>query len=133
MFTFRFNQAIRVHTASAFKDGEGNPAFCILMVENENQPDGLERPSKSKSQIKIWGKGELPATMHNGCLISIESCAGFDWKHNVRKNKMTGEIITDRSGNTVYDHVIELVAPTIKVLEPTETAKKSSKKEKAEG
>ena len=129
MFSFRFGQAIRVHTASSFKDSEGNPAFCILMVESENQPEGLERPSKSKSQIKIWGKGELPESMHNDCLISIESAAGFDWKHNVRKNKMTGEIITDRSGNTVYDHVIELVAPTIKVLEPTATAKKSKKAE----
>ena len=131
MFTFRFNQALRVHSASAFKDSEGNDAFCILFLENENQPEGLERPSNSKSQIKIWGKGILPEAMHNGCLVSIESCAGFDWKHNVRKNKMTGEVITDRNGQTIYDHVIELVSPVIKVLEPTETARKSRKK--AEG
>ena len=75
MFSFRFGQAIRVHTASSFKDSEGNPAFCILMVESENQPEGLERPSKSKSQIKIWGKGELPESIFRNIDVAGENIA----------------------------------------------------------
>lgn len=127
MFSFRYNEVLNVHTASQFNDSEGNPAFCILLLENENQPAGIERPSNSKSQIKIWGKGTLPETMHNNCKIAIESSQGFDWKHNPRKNKMTGEVITDRSGYTIYDNVIELIAPVIKVIDPVENTKKTKK------
>jgi len=130
MFTFRFNETLKVHTASAFKNKEGNDAFCIILTEDENQPAGLERPSKAKSQIKIWGVGTMPETLRNDCLIQIESCAGFDWKHLPRKNRYTGEVITDRSGNTIFDSHIELVGPVIKVVEPAENIKKA-KKEKA--
>ena len=128
MFSFRFNQPMRVHTASAFKDSEGNDKFVIIMTEEENQPAGLERPSRSKNQIKIWGTGLLPEKLHNGCLISIESAVGFDWKHVMRKNRMNGEVITDRSGNTIFDSHIELVGPVVHLIDPQETIKKQKKK-----
>lgn len=128
MFTFRFNETLRVHTASAFKDNEGNDKFVIIMTEDENQPPELEKPSRSKNQIKIWGTGVLPETLHNNCLISIRSCAGFDWKHLPRKNRNTGEYITDRYGNTIFDSHIELVGPEIEIVDPQENIKKTKKK-----
>ena len=133
MFTFRFNQSMNVHSASNFKDSDGNDRFVIIMTEEENQPEGLERPSKSKNQIKVWGMGLLPESLHNGCKIAIESFEGFDWKHVPRKNRYTGEVITDRNGYTIFDSHIELLSPVIKVLDPVETAKKSKKGAKAEG
>ena len=131
MFSFRFGSVMNVHTASAFKNQNGDPGFVIIMMENENQPEGIERPSRSKNQIKIWGTGEMPAELHNGCKITIDNAAGFDWKSLPRKNKQTGEPVFDRYGNPVFDQHIELIAPTIHVINTVEKAKKNSKK--AEG
>lgn len=131
MFAFRFNQNLNVHSASAFNNKAGEAGFVIIMYENENQPEGIERPSRAKNAIKIWGTGEMPEALHNGCVIRIESAAGFDWKFLPRKNKMTGDQVFDRFGNPIFDSHIELVAPVIHIVEPTENAKKSKKK--AEG
>lgn len=131
MFTFRFGQPMKVHTASAFNNKEGNPGFVIILTEDENQPEGIERPSRARNQIKIWGTGEMPSGLHNDCVIQILSAAGFDWKHVPRKNRMTGEVVYDRYGNPIYDSHIELIAPEIHIVDTVETAKKS--REKAEG
>ena len=131
MFTFRFGQTLKVHTASAFKDSEGNDKFVIIFTEDENQPEGMERPSRSKNQIKVWGNGVLPEKLHNDCLVQVESCAGFDWKHVPRKNRYTGEVMTDRQGNTLFDSHIELVGPVIHIVEPQENIRKSKKKAEA--
>ena len=132
MFTFRFGQAMKVHTASSFCNKNGDQGFVVILTEDENQPEGIERPSRSKNQIKIWGTGAMPDALHNGCTITINSAAGFDWKHLPRKNKQTGDYITDRYGNTIYDSHIELIAPEIHIVNTVEKAK-ASKKAKAEG
>lgn len=131
MFSFRLDQSIRVHTASAFKTKEGNDGYVIICTEDENQPEGLERPSRAKNQIKVWGNGVMPEGLHNNCLIQFKSIAGFDWKHLPRKNRMTGEQIYDKLGNPIYDSHIELVGAVIHIVDPVEKAKKGSKK--AEG
>lgn len=129
MFSFRFNSTLNVHSASAFKNKAGEPGFCIIMREDENQPAGIERPSRSKNPIKIWGTGEMPEGLHNGCQIVIVSAAGFDWKSLPRKHPTTGEQVYDRYGQPIFDPVIELVAPDIHIVKPEETAKKSKKAE----
>lgn len=131
MFTFRFGQNLKVHTASSFNNKNGDQGFVIILTEDENQPEGLERPSRSKNQIKIWGTGAMPEGLHNGCTIQIMGCEGFDWKHLPRKNRMTGDVICDRYGNTIYDSHIELITPEVHIVDTVEKSKKGSKK--AEG
>ena len=131
MFSFRLDQSVRVHSASAFKTKEGEDGYVLICTEDENQPEGLERPSRSKNQIKVWGKGAMPEGLHNNCIVQFKSIAGFDWKHLPRKNKNTGEYISDRYGNTIYDSHIELVGAVIHIVDPVEKAK--GKKAKAEG
>lgn len=97
MFSMRFGEKYKVKYArSGFKQ-DGTSYGLIAMTENENQPEGLEKPSKSTSIIKIW-LPTLPNGITDGSIIVIHSFDGFDWKH----------IAHEQYGKVVYSDVVEL-------------------------
>lgn len=97
MFSMRFNEKYNVKYARSGYKKDGSSYGLIAMIESENQPDGLERPSKSKSVIKIW-LPSLPAGITDGSVITVKSFDGFDWKH----------LVHEEYGKPVYSDVIEL-------------------------
>lgn len=97
MFSIKFDNQYKVKYARSGLKQDGSPYALIAMVENENQPEGLEHPSKSKATVKAW-MDWLPNGVTDGCIITLKSFDGFDWKH----------IASEAFGKTVYNDVIEL-------------------------
>jgi len=97
MFSIKINNEYKVKYARSGLKQTGEPYALIAMQENENQPEGLEHPSKSKATVKAW-LDKLPAGVTDGCVIKLVSFDGFDWKH----------ISSEAFGKTVYNDVIEL-------------------------
>ena len=93
------------YARSGFKK-DGSPYGLIAMVEYENQPDGLERPSKSKSTVKIW-LPTLPSGIKDGSVIQVHSFDGFDWKH----------LVHEEYGKPVFQDVIELIGAVVTLAE----------------
>lgn len=109
MFSIRMGAKYQVKYARSGYKKDGSSYGLIAMVENENQPEGLEKPSNSKSCIKIW-LPTLPSGITDGSMIFIHDFAGFDWKHIAR----------EAYGKIVYDDVIELVGATIELAKAEE-------------
>ena len=106
MFSINFNSELKVKYARSGMKQTGEPYAVIAMVENENQPAGLEHPSKSKATVKAW-LSEMPKGVTDGCVIKLISFDGFDWKH----------IASEAFGKTVYNDVIELKNAKIELAE----------------
>jgi len=102
MFSIKFGGKYVVKYARSGLKKDGTSYGLIAMIESENQPDGLERPSKSKSVVKIW-LPTLPSGITDGSVIQIHSFDGFDWKH----------IVHEEYGKPVYSDVIELVGAVV--------------------
>lgn len=97
MFSIKFGEKYVVKYARSGNKKDGTSYGLIAMIESENQPEGLERPSKSKSVVKIW-LPTLPKGITDGSVIQLHSFDGFDWKH----------IVHEEYGKPVYSDVIEL-------------------------
>lgn len=106
MFSININNEYRVKYARAGFKQTGEPYALVAMTEDENQPAGLEHPSKSKSTVKCW-LSKLPEGVTDGCVIKLVSFTGFDWKH----------IASQAFGKTVYNDVIELKDAVIELAE----------------
>ena len=106
MFSINFNGEYKVKYARSGLKQTGEPYALVAMIENENQPAGLEHPSKSKATVKAW-LSKMPEGVTDGCVIVIESFDGFDWKH----------IASEAFGKTVYNDVIELKNAKIRLAE----------------
>ena len=97
MFSININSTLKVKYARSGLKQTGEPYALVAMVENENQPAGLEHPSQSKATVKAW-VDKLPEGVTDGCMIKLVGFTGFDWKH----------IASQYYGKTVYNDVIEL-------------------------
>ena len=97
MFSINFGGKYNVKYARSGLKQDGTPYALVAMVENENQPAGLEHPSNSKATVKAW-IDKLPEGVTDGCVIKLVSFTGFDWKH----------IASQYYGKTVYNDVVEL-------------------------
>lgn len=97
MFSIKFNTQYKVKYARSGYKQDGTGYALVAFVENENQPEGLEHPSKSKATVKAW-LPFMPQGITDGCVINLISFDGFDWKH----------IASEAFGKTVYNDVIEL-------------------------
>lgn len=109
MFSVNFGENYKVKYARSGIKQDGEPYALIAMQECENQPEGLEHPSKSKATVKAWLTG-LPKGITDGSIIKINSFTGFDWKH----------IASEAFGKTVYNDVIELVNADIELVKAGE-------------
>ena len=104
MFSINFNSELRIKYARSGSKQDGTPYAVIAAVENENQPEGVEHPSKSKATVKAW-LDKLPEGVTDGCVIRLTSFTGFDWKH----------VASEAFGKTVYNDVIELKGAVIEL------------------
>ena len=108
MFTIKTGEMLKVHSASAFTKKDGTAGAVIILMENENQPENIERPSKSKSMCKIW-LDKLPKGIVNGGYITLTKIGGIEWLH-IPSTYHKGE----------YEDVVNLVGTDFKVYKPTE-------------
>lgn len=104
MFAINFGGKYVVKYARSGLKQTGEPYALVAMIENENQPAGLEHPSQSKATVKAWLE-KLPDGVTDGCVIVIKSFTGFDWKH----------IASSYYGKTIYNDVIELKGAVIEL------------------
>lgn len=104
MFNVEFGKVYRVKYARSGAKQTGETYGLIALVENENQPEGIERPSKSNSTVKVW-MPTLPSGITDGCMVKINSFTGFNWKH----------IVHEQYGKPVYTDVIELLNAVIEL------------------
>ena len=102
MFTITKGNTYTVNRATSGNKKNGEPYALIKLIESENQPAGIERPSKSNSAVNIWFES-FPEGMQgikDGSLIRILDFAGVKWIHEEYYN---------RSGDKQYRDVLELV------------------------
>jgi len=88
MFDVNVGQTLKVSYAREGKHQDGTPYAVICCYERDNQPEGIDNPSKSCDSIKIW-LDKLPKGITDGCLIQIKSILGFRKvsERNVFNNK----------------------------------------------
>ena len=109
MFAININGEYRVKYARSGLKQTGDPYAIVAFVESENQPTGLEHPSKSKATVKAW-LDKMPEGVKDGCIVRLLGFDGFDWKH----------IASEAFGKTVYNDVIELRNAKIELAEAKE-------------
>jgi len=101
MFTITKGVNLTVNRAYEGTKKDGVHYALIKFVESENQPEGIERPSKSSSTINCWFE-EFPegiSGVKSGDLLKLVDFTGFKWIH---------ENYVDRKGDPAYRDVIEL-------------------------
>ena len=102
MFTITKNCVLTVNRAYSGPKKDGSRYALIKFVESENQPAGIERPSKSSSTINCWYES-FPEGLDGvkpGDLLRLIDFDGVKWIH---------EQFSDRKGDTAYRDVLELV------------------------
>ena len=102
MFSIRKNVAYTVNKAVSGTKKDGSKFALIKLIESENQPEGIERPSKSSYPVNMWLE-EFPAAvkdLKNGDKIIIVNFEGFDVVH---------QEFFRRDGSKDYADAIQLV------------------------
>ena len=108
MFTVLKDEAYTVNRATSGTKKSGNKYALVKFIESENQPKGIERPSKSNSAVNVW-YAEFPESLKgvkDGALVRIKDFRGFKWIH---------EEFTNRRGDKDYRDAIELVDAEIEM------------------
>lgn len=102
MFTIQKNAVYTVNKATAGTKKSGQPYALIKLIESENQPADIERPSKSNSAVNIWYESfpENLKGVKDGCLVKIINFDGVKWIHEERYRQ---------DGTKSYRDVLELV------------------------
>lgn len=102
MFTITKGQVYTVNKAVSGNKKDGNPYALIKFIESQNQPEGIERPSKSNSAVNVWFESfpkEL-AGVTDGANVRLLDFDGVKWIH---------EEYSRMSGEKAYRDVLELV------------------------
>ena len=97
MFSVHNGNTFRIKYARTGVKQSGENYAILAFVEKENQPAGLEHPSKSNCTVKAW-IDKLPEGVTDGGMVRLVSQEGFDIKH----------IQNERFGKPVYEDVTEI-------------------------
>ena len=122
MFTFSINHPMRVYRSGSFTTKEGTKGAYVIARECDNQPEGLERPSKSRKPIKIW-LDELPEGVANDGYVVFSEILGGEWK-SVPATDIHGARLKDRYGNDIYNDELVLVVNGLKAFVPEKAKEK---------
>ncbi len=104
MFTITKNAVYTVNTARSGFKKDGTGYALIKLIERENQPKDIERPSNSNAACNLWFNAfpEALKGVKDGALIKITDFEGVKWIH---------EEYFKRDGSKGYRDVMELVNP----------------------
>ncbi|MBO7423144.1 MAG: hypothetical protein J6T99_07135 [Oscillospiraceae bacterium] len=112
MFKFEVGKPMKVYRSGSFKKADDTEGAYVIMRECDNQPEGLERPSKSRKPIKIWLES-LPAGIVNDGYVAFDKIVGGEWK-SVPAVDIHGERMTDRFGNSIFNEELVLIVEGLK-------------------
>ena len=125
MFTFSINYPLFAYRAGNFTQKDGTKGAYVICRECDNQPEGLERPSKSRKPIKFWLE-DLPEGVTNESYIVFSEILGGEWKSVPQVNEQ-GERMKDRFGHDIYNDELCLVVNGLKAFVKPEEPKKEKK------
>lgn len=101
MFVIEKGEVYTVNRATEGSKKNGEHYALIKLIESENQPKNIERPSKSNSAVNIWYESypENLKGVKDGALIRIKDFKAVKWIH---------EEYFRRDGSKDYRDVLEL-------------------------
>ena len=118
MFCFAIDTPMKVYRSGSFKKADDTQGAYIICRECDNQPDGLERPSRSKKPIKFWIP-ELPKGVVNDGYISFSKIIGGEWK-DIPATDINGNRLKDRFGHDIYNSELVLIVEGLKAVKVKE-------------
>ena len=122
MFTFSINHPMKVYKSGTFEKADGTKGAFIICRECDNQPDGLEHPSKSRKPIKFW-LDTLPEGVVDDGYITFTGIIGGEFK-SVPATDINGNRMKDRAGNDIYNPELVLVVEGLAPFTPKEKKEK---------
>ena len=118
MFCFAVDTPMKVYRAGSFKKADDTQGAYVICRECDNQPDGLERPSKSRKPIKFW-LPELPKGVVNDGYIVFNKIIGGEWK-SVPAVDINGNKMKDRFGHDMFNEELVLLVEGLKAIKVKE-------------
>ena len=112
MFVFSINHPMKVYRSGSFEKADGTKGAYIICRECDNQPDGLERPSKSRKPIKFWLE-TLPEGVVNDGYIIFSEIIGGEWK-DIPAVDVNGNRLKDRFGHDIFNSELCLTVEGLK-------------------
>lgn len=108
MFTITKGGTYTVNKAASGTKKDGKPYALLKFVEAENQPAGIERPSRSNSAVNCWFEQfpEAVKGVKDGALVKLIDFSGVKWIH---------EEYFMRDGSKGYRDVLELCDPVVEL------------------
>lgn len=108
MFTITKGGIYTINKCVSGQKKNGEPYALIKFIESENQPAGIERPSRSNSAVNCWFEA-MPDGLKgvkDGALVKLVDFTGVKWIH---------EEYFLRDGKKGYRDVLELVNPVVEL------------------
>ena len=102
MFTITKNSVYTINKAAQGRKKDGSSYALIKFIESQNQPEGIERPSKSNSAVNVWFES-FPKGLEgitDGANVRLLDFDGVKWIH---------EEYCRQNGDKAYRDVLELV------------------------
>lgn len=128
MFTFSINHPMKVYRSGSFQHKDGTEGAYVICRECDNQPEGLERPSKSRKPIKFWLE-KLPEGVCNDGYVIFTTILGGEWK-SIPQVDNNGNRMKDRNGNDIFNDELVLVVEGLSAFEMPKDKEKAAKAKK---